>query len=389
MQRLAPVIALTAATFAVGLGELAVAGILPPLAGDMRVTIPIAGQLIGLYALAFAVLTPPLAALFGGARRQRGLVLGLIAVAVANLFAAAAPNYDVLLAARLFAAAGSALVSPLALSLIDDLVVLEHRGRALGIVFTGFSVAMTIGVPLGAIVADGPGWRWVFAIIAASCMFAAVLAARLRIERPAQTIPGWTFERSGLTPAVFRLLAISFFILAAQYAVFTYLRPYLTETGAYGVGASAFLLFLLGAFGTAGNLAGGFALDRWGARGTVATCVAANVAIFVVMRYVHAPLALMALVFSLWAIASWAYSPAVNVELSAHTGEQRDVALALNMTAFNLGIAGGSVLGGVVIATSGIANIVWAGAALLLPALALSATLPLRRQQPPPDARYS
>jgi DHA1 family inner membrane transport protein len=207
-----------------------------------------------------------------------------------------------------------------------------------------------------------------------------VLAARLRIERPAQTIPGWTFERSGLTPAVFRLLAISFFILAAQYAVFTYLRPYLTETGAYGVGASAFLLFLLGAFGTAGNLAGGFALDRWGSRGTVVTCVAANVAIFVVMRYVHAPLAVMALVFSLWAIASWAYSPAVNVELSAHTGEQRDVALALNMTAFNLGIAGGSVLGGVVIATSGIANIVWAGAALLLPALALSATLPLRRQ---------
>jgi DHA1 family inner membrane transport protein len=171
--------------------------------------------------------------------------------------------------------------------------------------------------------------------------------------------------------------------------VFTYLRPYLTETGAYSVGASAFLLFLLGAFGTAGNLAGGYALDRWGARATVVACVAANVAIFIAMRYVHAPLPVMAVLFALWAIASWAYSPAVNVELSAHTGEQRDVALALNMTAFNLGIAGGSALGGVVIATSGVANIVWLGAALLVPALALSAALPTRRRLQPPDARYS
>ena len=389
MQRLGSVIALTAATFAVGLGELAVAGILPPVARDMRVTVPVAGQLIGLYALVFAVLTPPLAALFGGARRQRGLVIGLIAVAAANVLAAAALNYDVLLGSRLLAAAGSALVSPLALSLIDDLVAVEHRGRAVGIVFTGFSVAMTVGVPLGAIIADGSSWRWVFAIIAAACTLAAVLAARLRVERTATAIPHWTFARSGLSPAVLRLLAISFFILAAQYAVFTYLRPYLTETGAYGVGASAFLLFLLGAFGIAGNLAGGFALDRWGAKGTVVACVTANVAIFVALRYVHQPLFVVAPIFALWAIASWAYSPAVNVELSTHTGEGRDVALALNMTAFNLGIAGGSALGGVVIATNGVANIVWLGAALLLPALVLSAALPTRRRLRPRGARYS
>ena len=389
MPRLGPVIALTAATFAVGLGELVVAGILPPLAGDLRVSIPVAGQLIGLYALVFAVLTPPLAALCGGARRQRGLVLGLIAVATANAIAAAAPNYDILLGARVLAAAGSALVSPLALSLIDDLVAVEHRGRALGIVFTGFSVAMTVGVPLGAIVAAGSSWRWVFAIVAASCVLAALLAVRLRVDPPATAIPRWSFARSGLSPAVVRLLAISFLILAAQYAVFTYLRPYLTETGGYDVGASALLLFLLGAFGTGGNLAGGYSLDRWGAMGTVVTCVAANIAIFVLMRYVHGPLAVIALLFALWAIASWAYSPAVNVELSAHAGEQRDVALALNMTAFNLGIACGSALGGAVIATSGVANIVWAGAALLVPALALSTRLPRRRQLPPQDARCS
>ncbi len=389
MLRPGPVIALTAATFAVGLGELAVAGILPPLAGDLRVTIPVAGQLIGFYALVFAVLTPPLAAIFGGARRKRGLLIGLAAVALANVIAAAAPNYLILLGSRLLAAAGSALVSPLALSLIDDVVPLERRGRAQGIVFAGFSVAMTVGVPLGALIADHFGWRWVFAGIAFACVLAALLGGRLRIAQPAAATPAWTFARSGLTPAVIRLLTISFLILAAQYAVFTYLRPYISETGGYGVGASAFLLFLLGAFGIVGNIVGGLAFDRWGAKKTIVACVTANIVLFVALRFLPGPLPVTAALFILWAIASWAYSPSVNVELAASTGEQRDVALALNMTAFNLGIAGGSALGGVVIVTSGIANVVLLGALLLVPALVLSATLPARRQSSPPSVHYS
>jgi MFS transporter, DHA1 family, purine base/nucleoside efflux pump len=389
MLRPVPLLTLTAATFSVGLGELAVAGVLPPLARDMHVTIPLAGQLIGLYALLFAVLTPPLAAAFGGNRRKRGLVIGLGTVAFANLIAEGAPDFAVLLGSRLLAAAGSALVSPLALSLIDDVVPLQQRGRAQGIVFAGFSVAMTVGVPLGALIADQFSWRWVFAGIALSCALAALLGGRLHIPQPAAPVPAWTFARSGLSAGVLRLLAISFLILAAQYAVFTYLRPYITETGGYGVAASAFLLFLLGAFGIVGNIAGGFALDRWGARATMLACVAANIALFVALRYLPGPLPVTAVLFALWAVASWAYSPSVNVELSASTGEQRDVALALNMTAFNLGIAIGSALGGAVIVITGIPNVVLLGAALLVPALLLSATLPARLQSQPQGARYS
>ena len=389
MLRLGPLIALTSATFAVGLGELAVAGILPPVALDMHVTIPAAGQLVGIYALVFAVLTPPLAAMFGGARRKRGLITGLIAVGVANAIAALAPNYAVLLGSRILAAAGSALVSPLALSLIDDVVPEGLRGRAQGIVFTGFSVAMTFGVPLGAVIADRSSWRWVFAIVALACVAAGILGARLPFWRPAGAIPAWNFARSGLSPTVLRLLAISFLILSGQYATFTYLRPYLSETGGYGVDASAFLLFLLGAFGTAGNILGGVSLDRWGARASVMACVGANIAIFVALTVVHGPLAVTAILFALWAIVSWAYSPAVNVELASNTGEQRDVALALNMTAFNFGIAAGSGLGGAVIAASGVANVMLLGAVLLVPALALSAWLPTRRRSPRPDARCS
>jgi predicted MFS family arabinose efflux permease len=361
------------------LGELAVAGILPPLAADLHVSIPAVGQLVGGYALAFAVLTPPLAAAFGGPRRKRGLLIGLIVVAVANLLACVAPSYVTLLAARFLAAAGSALVSPLALGAIDDVIPVEKRGWAQGVVFSGFSVAATIGVPMGALIADRFDWRVVFAIIAVTALLAAILCSGLRLGTAANAVAAafrWSQARRAVSPAVLRILAISLLSLAAQYATFTYMRPYLAETGSLDLNASAFLLFLLGLFGSAGNLGGGLALDRYGPRGAIIGCLAANIGVFAVMRFVHAPLLLMAPIFIVWAVSSWACSPAINHSLAAEAGDQRDLALALNMTAFNLGIAGGSALGGLVIATSGIANIVVLGAALLAAALAFAATLP-------------
>ena len=382
-----PLVALTGATFAVGLGELVVAGILPPLAGDLRVTIPVAGQLIGGYALLFAVLTPFLAAIFGGSRRKTGLLVGLAVVALANALAAAAPTYLALLAARLLAAAGSALVSPLALSLIDDLVPAGRRGRAQGIVFAGFSVAMTVGLPVGALVADHFGWRAVFVLIAVTSALAAIPSALLRVPPAAQPPLQWRLMRAALTPAILRLLTISFLSLIAQYTVFPYLRPYLAEVGGYDLNASALLLFLMGAFGSVGNIGGGLVLERWGARSAIFISLGANLVLFLIMRAASGPLAVSVVLFIGWGIASWAYSPSVNHALAEAAGDQRDVALALNMTAFNLGIACGSALGGAIIATSGIANVVVAGAALLAVALIVAIWLP--RRSPPRAARYS
>jgi DHA1 family inner membrane transport protein len=380
-------VALTGATFAVGLGELVVAGILPPLAGDLHVTIPVAGQLVGGYALLFAVLTPVLAAAFGGKRRKAGLLVGLGVVALANALAALAPTYLSLLGARLLAAAGSALASPLALSLIDDVVPVERRGRAQGIVFAGFSVAMTVGLPVGALVAAHFGWRAVFVLIALASALAAIPGALLNVPAAAHPPLQWRLMRAALTPAIARLLTISFLCLIAQYTVFPYLRPYLSEVGGYDLNTSAFLLFLMGAFGSVGNIGGGFMLDRWGTRTAIFASLGANAVIFLLMRALSGPLAVSVLLFIAWGIASWAYSPSVNHALAEAAGDHRDVALALNMTAFNLGIACGSGLGGAIIATSGVGNTVLAGAALLIVGLSVALWLP--RRSPRPAARYS
>jgi DHA1 family inner membrane transport protein len=378
-MRVNPLVALTAATFAVGIGELAVAGMLPPLASDLHVAIPIAGQLVSGYALTFALLTPPLAATFGGRRRKSGLLAGLLIAGIANVLAAVAPTYLALLGARMLAAAGSAIVSPLALSLIDDVVGPQRRGRAQGIVFAGFSVAMTIGVPLGAIVAGRADWRAVFGLIAAVCFVAAALAALLHVPPPVAAPLAFrrrSLVRRVLSPLIMRILAISFFSMTAQYVVFTYIRPYFAETGPSDLNSIAALLFLLGFLGIAGNIGGGFALDRWGARGAILWCLGANVAIFIAMRFVHGPLAAVVPLVVVWGVASWAFSPGVNHALAQAAGDQRDIALALNLTAINVGIAAGAAIGGAIVATTGVADVVYGGAALLAVALAIAIRLP-------------
>jgi predicted MFS family arabinose efflux permease len=89
----------------------------------------------------------------------------------------------------------------------------------------------------------------------------------------------------------------------------------------------------------------------------------------------------MIVMFVVWGIVSWAFAPAVNHALAKAAGNHRDVALALNMTAMNLGIAAGSAIGGAIVATSGVANVVSAGAVLLALAFAIAFPLPRERRQ--------
>jgi DHA1 family inner membrane transport protein len=364
--------ALTGATFALGLGELVVAGILPSIAGGLGVSVPVAGQLTTVYALVFAVLSPFLAAAFGGANRKRGLIIGLAIVTLANALAGLAPTFATLLAARVLAAVGSSLASPLAIALVNDVIPERQRGRAQGIVFAGFSLALTVGVPAGAIVAEPFGWRAVFVLLAVLCAFATLLATTLRVSAsPAPTPSRWTVPSGALTPAILRLLAISLFFLIAQYTVFTYVRPLLVAIGGYDTSASALLLFLFGLVGIAGNIAGGVAVDRWGIAPTIIASIVVNGIAYAALLALPGKFPITALLFVLWSFASWALSPGMNVALAERAGAHRDVALALNMTAFNLGIALGSAVGGVVIASGDVRNTLVLGLVMLGAALAI------------------
>ena len=139
-----------------------VAALLPGIASDLTVSLQAAGQLVTVFALTYALSSPLLTALTGNVNRRRLLILSMAAFAGANLIAALASGYWFLLGARILLALSAGLYVPSANALAGVLVPPERRGRALAIVGGGISLAVAIGVPMGAFVGSHFGWRMTF-----------------------------------------------------------------------------------------------------------------------------------------------------------------------------------------------------------------------------------
>jgi DHA1 family purine base/nucleoside efflux pump-like MFS transporter len=352
--RLGPLLALTVATFALGFGELMIAGILPDVARGLHVTLSAAGSLVGVYSLAFAAVSPALAIALGRIERRAGLAGALLVVAAANAGAAFGGNLTAVLVMRVIAAIGSAAATTLALASVDSFADEPARGRAHGIVFAGFSAAATLGVPLGVVIADRAGWRTTFACVAISSLVAAALVTVAVGRMPRGTPLGWSELRALLAHRPLQAtIAVSLLDLCATYAVFTYIRPLFDATGRFDATLAAALLFLYGIMGVAGNLLGGVLVDRFGSQRGILACLA--VTAVVVLSF---PLTLRTLpgaiaAIGAWSLVSWGFAPAVNRQLAGDARTAPEFGLALNLTAFNLGIALGSAAGGIVLARAG------------------------------------
>ena len=242
---------LTLAAFAVGTAEFIVAGILPTLANDLSVTIPVAGLLVSGYALAVAFGGPLLALLTAHLPRKPLIVTMVALFAVGQVLCAIAPNYPTLLIARMLVALTHGLFFGNASTLARDLVPPKRQGAALALVMAGVPVANLLGVPAGAWLGHWLGWRatfWAIGLFAAlaTLAIAALLPSTHHDEE--EPLP-WHTQLSGLLNhrVLLSYLAIGVLLVGAL-AFGTYQVPFLTAvTGvaeaatppyllAYGVG---------------------------------------------------------------------------------------------------------------------------------------------------------
>src|SRR5271154_1619999 len=159
-------------TFSIGTLGFMIAPLLPDLARDLSVSLVSAGQLVTVFALTYALSSPVLTALTGDVDRRRLLIASMLAFAAANLVAWSAQGYAALLAARILLAVAAGLYVPNATALAGALVEPARRGTALSIVTGGTSVAVALGVPLGALIGDHFGWRVNFAAVGTLALIA-------------------------------------------------------------------------------------------------------------------------------------------------------------------------------------------------------------------------
>jgi predicted MFS family arabinose efflux permease len=379
-SRLSPSVGLAAlgfGNFVIGTGTLAVPGMLPMLAQGIGVPLALAGQLVTAFAVAVCFGAPLLAAATSRADRRNLLVAAQLVFALGHVAAAASSSFAPMLAARVLSAAGAACFTAQAAATAALLVPAAARGRAIGMVFLGWTLAGVIGLPLGAYVGATFGWRAGFALIAAGALLAAsavgiLLPAGLRVPEVGRA----TWRAIFTNPLLVSVLTVTALLMSAGWVVFVYLVPALRALVGASPEAVSLLLAAFGGMGIVGNVVALRFVDRLGAGRVVLLGLLTMLAGHLLWPWSEGALAVATAALLAFGFGGFASVSAQQARLASLAPAHASASIALNSSAVYLGQAVGSVAGGIVIAhasgAAGYTSLAWLSVPLLAAAIGLS-----------------
>lgn len=356
-----PILALAVGAFGIGVTEFAPMGMLPAIAGDLGVSIPVAGLLVSAYAFG-VMLGAPLLTLTTGRVPRRTLLIGLMAIfTLGNLLAAISPSYGMLLAARLITSLNHGAFFGVGAIVVAGLVPKNKQAGAVAAMFMGLTIANVVGVPMATWAGDQIGWRTSFWGIAALGVLA-MISLRLTLPRVAAPTGGHVLAELKVLGrgSVLAALALTVIGSSAMFTVFTYITPILQEETGASIGFVTAMLVTYGVGLTVGNWLGGKFADRSLDRTLIVT-LGSLAAILVAFAFAMPFAGISAVLIFFWGVASFALVPPLQMRVMAAASDAPNLASAVNIGAFNLGNAIGAALGGAVI-----------GAGLGFPAVALA-----------------
>lgn len=339
-----------------------VIGLINPIAGEFGLATSQAGWVMTSYALAYAVLSPIIVSATGRMGRRRVLTIGLSLFALAAGLSAVAPNETMLFAARVIAALGAGMFTPIAAAVGAGLSPPERRARALAAVFFGLTLAQVFGVPAGSFIAYTFGWRSAFLIVAVLAL-PCIWAIWTRVPKGLSFQPvSLTDLRRTLTngPIMLAVLFTTSF-LGAIYVVYTYLAPLLSTEMGFGRNGITLALLVFGIGAVIGNVAGGIIADKIGAFRTLLCLSAAQVLIMPFFSLLPVAEITLMLLIGAWSICGWSFMAGQQVRLISLSPESASVVLALNAAAIYVGAALGSAAGGIVLDAFGLSALGIAG----------------------------
>lgn len=361
----AALFALALGGFGIGTTEFATMGLLPEIASGFDVSIPTAGNAITAYALGVVVGAPTLAALGARLDRRRLLLLLMVAFTIGNVLSAFAPSMGWLVLARFLAGLPHGAFFGVGAVMGTAVVGPERRGRAVASMMAGLTIACAVGVPLTAIVGHAVGWRWSFVGVGALGL---VTLAALSAWTPSLPSAPGTTVRTELAALRNRRLWIAFGAGAVgfggMFAVYSYVKPLLTEVTGLGVALVPLVLALYGIGMTIGTVVGGRLADR-SVMGTVIGSMIATIVVLVSIALVGSYPVPAVLALVLLGVTSQVLGLSLQTRLMDVSPAAPSLGAALCHSALNLGNATGAFVGGLVIAGGfGYLAPAWVGAGL-------------------------
>ncbi|WKK25819.1 MFS transporter [Streptomyces olivoreticuli] len=364
---LSALLALATAVFVTSLTETLPAGLLPAMSADLHVGESAAGQTVTVYAIGTALTAIPLTAATAAWRRKRLLLTAMAGFAAANTVTALSANYPLTMAARFVAGVAAGLAWALLAGYARRLAPVHLQGKAIAIAMSGIPVALALGVPAGTFLGKATGWQVAF--LAMTALTVALLAWITAVvpDHPGQRQDGGTpMLRALRVPGVTPVLFVTLVFVLAHTILYTFIATYLDRIG---MGGSTDLVLLV--FGGASLLSiwiVGAQINRRLRALTIAGTLLIAVAAAVLAVLSTSP-AMVYVAVTLWGLG-WGGAPTILQTAAGDAGgEQADAAQAMLVTLWNVAMAGGGVLGGVLLGLVGAAAFPWSVLALLAPVL--------------------
>src|SRR5690606_2743963 len=371
-------LALTLSAFAIGTTEFVIVGLIPTIASDLAVSLPSAGLLVSLYALGVAVGAPMLTALTGKVPRKLLLLSLMVLFTAGNLLAWQAPGYESLILARIVTGLAHGVFFSIGSTIATSLVSKEKAASAIAIMFTGLTVALVTGVPLGTFIGQQFGWRETFLAVSLLGVIAFIgsllfVPRDIQHSKPASIVQQLAVLKQPRLLLVYAMTAVGY---GGTFIAFTFLAPILQEISGFGEGAVSLVLLVYGVSVAVGNIWGGKLADRHGPISALKLIFTLLAAVLLALTFTAANPWLALATVLLWGAVAFGNVPGLQVyvvrQAEHYTPNAVDVASGLNIAAFNLGIAGGAWLGGHIVASLGLIHTAWIGSLVVLGALALT-----------------
>lgn len=338
--------ALAVAAFGIGTSEYIIMGLLPNLAHSLDVSIPKAGALVSAYALSVCFGSPLLALALSRTERKHALMVTMAVFTAGNLLCGLAPNYSLLMVARILTAFCHGAFFGIGSVVAVNLVPYEKRVQAVTLMFSGLTLANVLGVPAGTALGQAFGWRAAFFALIPVGLAALAALYFLVPQQAAEPVALKQEVRAVVRPGVQLVLSLSTISSVSLFCVFTYIAPMLEQVTKLSPHAVTWVLLVFGVAITIGILVGG-KLGDWRPMSLVLGGLAALVVILVAMRFALPHVVPAVVAIFVWGMVHFGCTAPLQPRIVEQAKGAPNLASTLNQGAFNLGNAMGASLGGV------------------------------------------
>ncbi|WP_430488004.1 MFS transporter [Priestia flexa] len=371
-------LALAISAFGIGTTEFVPVGLLSSISNDLSISITLGGLLISGYAIGVSIGAPVLTALTSKVNRKTLLMALMVVFIVGNAAAAMSTSFSLLLIARFITAFSHGIFFSIGSTIAADLVPQHKRASAIAFMFTGLTVATVTGVPLGTFIGQTFGWRATFGAVALLGVIG-IIASAILIPNNLKEAPPASFKeqvkilKNGPLLLAFAITALGY---GGTFVAFTYLTPLLENVTGFSAKWVSIILLVYGVAVAIGNTVGGKAANKSPLKALFWMFIFQAI-VLIVLSFTAPFKAVGLITIFLMGLFAFMNVPGLQI-LVVNLAEKYvpsavNVASALNIAAFNIGIAIGAFVGGVIVDSIGIIHTPWIGGVMVIGAVLLTA----------------